>query len=97
MNSKLMATILLALALAAAPFVAREPVPIINYDNVPIVSTSGKVPRLEQVKADHPSRRPGKGMVDCLSGRWQIFGDAYRAQQHTIVVEIIYTAEQNGQ
>lgn len=94
MNSKLMATILLALALAAAPAVAREPVPIINYDNVPIVSTSGKVPRLEQVKQTIQAAGQAKGWSIAFQADGKSLATLIVRSKHTIVVEIIYTAEQ---
>ena len=50
MKSKLLATVLLVATIAATPAIAREPVPIINHENIAVATSSGKPLQLDQIK-----------------------------------------------
>lgn len=93
MKSKLFASILIAATLAVTPAIAREPVPIINHDNIPVATNSGKVLQLDQVKQAIQTAAGAKAWTIAFQADGKLLATLNVRNKHTIVVEIAYAAD----
>ena len=93
MKSKLFAALLIATALVAAPAIARDSVPIVNYDNVAVATSSGKAPEAEQVRQVITATAAGKGWTVAPAGDGKLQATIVVRGKHTVVVDIAYAAD----
>lgn len=93
MKSKLFAALLIATTLVAAPAVARDSVPIVNYDNVAVATSSGKAPDAEQVRQAIAAAAAGKGWTVAPAGDGKLQATIVVRGKHTVVVDIAYAAD----
>jgi hypothetical protein len=93
MKTKLFAAILIASALATSPAIAREPVPIINHDNISVATNSGKTLQLEQVKQAIQAAAGAKAWTIAFQADGKLLATLHVRGKHTIVVEIAYAAD----
>jgi hypothetical protein len=93
MKSKLFAFVLFAATLAATPTIARTPVPIIDYDNISVATSSGKTLQLEQIKQAIQSAAGAKAWSIAFQPDGKVLATRNERNKHFIVVEIEYSAD----
>lgn len=91
MKSRLFAALIVALTLAAAPALAREPVPIVNHDNIPVATASGKAPAVEQVKHAILLGAGAKGWIIAEQSDGQLLATLNVRGKHIVAVTIAYS------
>jgi len=83
---------LLAATLAAATAIARDSAPIVNYDNVPVATGSGKPASAQAVGvAISNAAASGKRVWNVQRTAPDKMRATYTVRQHTIVVDIGYS------
>jgi hypothetical protein len=93
MRSMLLAAFILTFALVATPAVGRETVPIINFDNIAIATSSGSAPGSEQVKQAIMKAGGARGWSIAHQAEGKLLATLIVRNKHTIAVEIGYSAE----
>jgi hypothetical protein len=93
MKSKLLFAFLIAAALGAAPAVARDPVPIIDYPNIAVATSSGKPLQVGQVKQAIQTAAAAKGWSIGYQADGKLLATLMVRGKHTIVVEIPYAVD----
>lgn len=93
MTSQLLATILVAATLAATPAIARAPVPIDNYENIAVATSSGKPLQIEQVKQAIQAAAAVKGWTIAYQADGSLLATLNVRNKHTITVELPYSVE----
>lgn len=69
---------------------ARTPVPIINYENIAIATTTGKALQVEQVKQAITTAAASKAWTVAYSADGSMLATLVVRNKHTIVVKIEY-------
>lgn len=93
MKSKFFAGLILALAFAAGPASARWPMPIVNYPDVPVVTSSGAVPSAARVKQAIQAGATAKNWTVAQQADGKLQATLKVRGKHTVIVQIAYTAE----
>jgi len=84
---------LATILLAGAVHGQRQPVPIINHDNVVVTTSSAKTPTIEAVtKAIIEGAHARKWTVSHVAGTPKLQAKLFVRNKHTVVVEIENTA-----
>jgi hypothetical protein len=84
--------LLLAATLVASPAIARDSAPIVNYDNVPVATGSGKPASAQAVGvAISNAAASGKRVWNVQRTAPDKMRATYTVRQHTIVVDIGYS------
>jgi hypothetical protein len=86
-------TVLVFAAVFSLNAAARAPVAIVNYDNIPIATSSGKVLQPEQIKSAIQLAGGAKNWAIASQADGKLLGTLHVRGKHTIVVEIAYTAD----
>jgi glucose/arabinose dehydrogenase len=94
MQSKLLAAFLIASALLATPAMARSSVPVVNYENVSVPSSSDKVPTAAEVKQAILAAAEAKGWSIAQQPDGKLLATLKVRNKHAIVVEISYAGDQ---
>jgi hypothetical protein len=93
-KSRLLCSLLFALALGASPaFAQRTPVAIVNYFNIPIADASGQPVRTEQVKKAIQDGANTRGWTLADEPSNKMLATLVVRNKHTIMVEITYSAQ----
>lgn len=71
---------------------ARTPVPVINYENIAIATTSGKPLQIEQVKQAINAAATSKGWTVAYTADGSLLATLVVRNKHTIVVKVDYDA-----
>ena len=69
---------------------ARTPVPVINYENIAITTTTGKPLQVEQVKQAISSAAASKGWTVAYSTDGSLLATLVVRNKHTVVVKVDY-------
>lgn len=93
MKSRLLAAVFFAATIVATPAVARDSVPIVNYDNVAVATSSGKAASAEQVRQAITAAAAGKGWTVAEQGDGKLQATIVVRGKHTVVVDIAYAAD----
>jgi hypothetical protein len=72
----------------------RQPVPIINHENIPVQAASGKQLTAEQVKKAIMTASAPRDWTISEAGPGKLVGTLHVRGKHTIVVEIAYSGSQ---
>jgi len=81
-----------AILLASTAQAQRQPVPIVNHENVAIATQSRKAPSLEEVeKAIITGAQNRKWAVSHVAGQPKLQAKLFVRNKHTVVVEIAYS------
>ena len=91
MKTKLFAAFLIASTLVAAPAIARDAVPVINYDNIAVATSSGKAPAVEQFKQALLTAAGARGWEIAQQADGTLQATLNVRGKHSIVVEIAYS------
>ena len=84
---------LLAITLFSFNAVAREAVPIVNYDDIAVATNSGKAPSADQVKQAIIAAASNKSWSIARQPDGKLLATLIVRNKHTIVVEIAYAAD----
>lgn len=93
MKSKLVAALLIASTLVAAPAIAREAVPIVNYDNIAVAVSNEKAASADKVKQAIQAAAAAKGWSVATQADGKLLATLEVRGKHSITVEIAYSAE----
>lgn len=93
MKSKFFAGLILALAFAAGPASARWPMPIVNYPDVPVVTSSGTAPSAARVKQAILAGAAAKNWTIAQQADGKLQATLKVRGKHTVIVQIAYTPE----
>jgi hypothetical protein len=93
MKVKLLAILLLTLTVFIAPAIARQTVQIVDYDNVAITGTGGKVLQREQIKQAIQTAAGTKGWSIASQADGKMLATLTVRGKHTIAVEIEYAVD----
>jgi hypothetical protein len=85
--------VLIFAALVSLNVIARTPVPIINYDNISVATSSGKTLQLEQVKQSIQAAAGAKAWSIAFQADGKLLATLNVRNKHVIVVEIAYSAD----
>jgi hypothetical protein len=85
--------VIVVIALFSLNVVARETVPIINYDTIAVATNSSKAPSAEQVKQAIITAAGSKGWSIAYQADGKLLATLVVRSKHTIVVEIGSTAD----
>jgi hypothetical protein len=85
--------VLIFATLVSLNAIARTPVPIINYDNISVATSSGKTLQLEQVKQAIQSAAGAKAWSIAFQADGKLLATRNERNKHIIVVEIAYSAD----
>lgn len=85
--------VLMFATLVSLNAIARTPVPIINYDNISVATSSGKTLQLEQVKQAIQSAAGAKAWSIAIQADGKLLATRNERNKHFIVVEIEYSAD----
>jgi hypothetical protein len=69
---------------------ARMPVPIVNYENIVVATSSGKAVLIEQVKQAVVSAAKSKGWTVAFSAENSLIATLIVRNKHTVVVKVDY-------
>lgn len=94
MQSKLSSVILLIAALVAGPAFARPSVPIVNVENAPVVTGSGNVPTLAQIKQSIVAAGAIQNWKVSDAEDGKLNATLVVRGKHFMTIEIPYTTEQ---
>jgi hypothetical protein len=92
MKSKIVAVILIALAFIAQSAYARTD-PLVNHENLPVVTISGKALTAEQVKQAIMVAGAAKTWTLSVQGDGSLLAILNMRNKHTVMVKIVYSAE----
>ncbi len=93
MFSRLTVAAFILFSFISFPALAREPVPIINYDAVQIVTTSGNKPQVTQVEQAIKTAAAANEWTLSNSEDGKLLATLFVRNKHTVVVEITYDTE----
>lgn len=93
MKSRFLLAILLSLGLGVGTVHARTPVPIVNYENNPVATNSGKPMTADKVKQAILAAASSKQWSIAYQPNGKMQATLVMKGKHTIVVEVAYTAE----
>jgi hypothetical protein len=80
-------------ALASQQALARTPVPVINYENVPIASQAGQPRSLAQIKQAIQSTAAARQWTVVDQGPGRLLATLHVRGKHTVVTLITYTPD----
>ena len=86
-------SVLICATLVSLHAIARAPVPIINYDNVPVATSSGKALQVEQIKQAIQTAAAAKAWSIAFQADGKLLATLNVRNKHIIVVEIEYSAD----
>lgn len=93
MKKKVLTALILATTLLTAPAFARTPVPVVNHDNVPVVTSNGKTLSAEEVKQAILTAAGTKGWSVAHQANGKLIATLHVRGKHTVLVEITYAAD----
>jgi hypothetical protein len=94
MNAKLLFGLIFAAGVFAGPAHAqRQPVPIVNYPDLPVATSSGRPLPAEQVKEAIQAAARTKGWTLAYEPGDKIVATLVVRNKHTVIVEIAYSGE----
>ncbi|WP_431098143.1 hypothetical protein [Polaromonas aquatica] len=93
MKSKFFAGLILAMAFVAGPASARWPMPIVNYPDIPVVTSSGAVPSAARVKQAIQAGATAKNWTVAQQADGKLQATLKVRGKHTVIVQIAYTPE----
>lgn len=93
MKSRSFITVVVALTLFATHAMARTPVPIVNHENIPVVTSSAKALSADQVKQAIMLVAAAKNWSIGFQSDGKLQATLVVRNKHTIVVEIAYSPE----
>ena len=85
--------LVVCIALFSLNAVAREAVPIVNYDQIAVATRSGQAPSAEQLRQAIVAAASGKGWSIARQADGKLLATLVVRNKHTIVVEIACTAD----
>jgi len=85
--------VLVFAAILSLNAIARDSVPIVNYDNVAVATNSGKAPNAEQVRQAITAAAASKGWTVAPAGDGKLQATIVVRGKHTVVVDIAYAAD----
>lgn len=89
----LKSAILIFSAILSLNAFAREAVAIVNYDNIPVVATSGNAPSAEHIKQAILLAAGTKSWSVVLQANGQLLATLNVRGKHTVVTEIAYAID----
>jgi hypothetical protein len=93
MKSKFFAALIVAATLLVSPAFARTPAPIVNYDNIAVVTNNEKPLNADQVKKAIVAGASAKGWTTEPQNDGSLLATLVVRNKHTVIVSIAYTSD----
>jgi hypothetical protein len=85
--------LMVLVSFASLPALARQAVPIVNFENVAVTTPSGRAPTLEQVKQAVFSAAAARSWTLQEQGPGRVLATLHVRGKHTASVLIVYSAQ----